>query len=439
MTSFPLSFTIANAFPMSQTFSSADDFLRYLDDLNFFHMDLSLDRMTRVLRALHLERPPYPVIQVVGTNGKGSTATFLASLLQAHGLRTGLYTSPHFVSPAERIQIDGQWTNIEEWLEPAARALDVCRDLTYFELLTVVAAAVFASRKVDCAVLEAGLGARYDATTALACDGVVYAPIALDHTRILGPDLASIAREKAHAIRSAAPVVSAPQFPQALHCLQERARAHAAPFLLASPCPEDVWLGLRGSHQRLNAGTALQAFRVLAPQLGITAQAACIARGLASAFLPGRLQLVEAHDTGLPWPCLLDGAHNPHGMQSLTRALESREVPMPRAVVYSCLSDKNWRTALGMLTESLPDIPFHIPLLPGERAEVPETIARRLEGLGITHAVPHATLQEAFATLAQKDAALPATGSAADRPVLVTGSLYLLAEFFALWPRCLHP
>ncbi len=424
---------------MSQTFSSADDFLRYLDDLNFFHMDLSLGRMTQVLRALHLERPPYPVIQVVGTNGKGSTATFLAALLQAHGLRTGLYTSPHFVSPAERIQIDGQWTNIDEWLEPAARALKICRDLTYFELLTVTAAAVFAKQKVDCAVLEAGLGARYDATTALACDCVVYAPIALDHTRILGPDLASIAREKAHAIRSAAPVISAPQFPQALHCLQERAAAYKAPFMLAKPCPEHARLGLRGSHQRINAGTALQAFRMLAPKLGLEPQEERIACGLASAFLPGRLQLVKASDTDRHRTCcLLDGAHNPHGMQSLVRALNSREVPMPRAVVYSCLSDKNWSTALGMLVESLPDIPFHIPQLPGERAEQPATIARRLEALGIARTMTHATLQDAFAALEQENAA-SATSSAAEHPVLVTGSLYLLAEFFALWPRCLHP
>lgn len=416
---------------MPQTFPTVSSFAHYLDKLNFFHMDLSLSRMDRVLQALDLKNPPFTVVQVVGTNGKGSTATFLASLLEAHGIQTGLYTSPHFYSPAERVQIDGTWTDMRDWLEPAEKALGLCPELTYFELITVIALCVFRARNVRVAVLEAGLGAKFDATTSCAAQAVVYTPIALDHTSLLGTTIAAIADEKSHAIRGAVPVITAEQKSEAMAVLTERARAYGADISVAAPLPAGTKLGLCGDHQDTNAGTALAAFRKVAALIGLKPEETKISLGLERAFLPGRLQTVAGAPAGAERParpaCLLDGAHNPHGMTSLVAALAGGRCLKPDRVVYSCLHDKDWRGALILLHEQIQNAEWHIPAIPGERSEQPEVIKEFLHSLGESRISTHASCLEAFRAL-----------DGTDRPVLVTGSLYLLSEFYALWPDALR-
>ena len=143
---------------MRQHFSDFTHIEQHLDSLGLFHMDMGLDRMRHALSALGLVRPPFVTVQVLGTNGKGSTASFLASLCAAHGLRAGLYTSPHFVSPTERIRIDGRPWPQELWAAQANKVMDAAPALTYFEFLTVLALLAFAEERVDVAILEAGLG-----------------------------------------------------------------------------------------------------------------------------------------------------------------------------------------------------------------------------------------------------------------------------------------
>ncbi len=418
---------------MTQEFTSPTDLSSYLDNLNFFHMDLSLSRMEKVLQAMDLTRPPYIVCQVVGTNGKGSTATFIASLLKKHGIKTGLYTSPHFYSPEERIQTDGQWTKMADWLSCASKAVSICPDLTYFEILTVTALAVFRDQGVQCAVLEAGLGAQHDATTATATDLAVFAPIALDHTALLGDTVTAIAGEKAHAIRSSAPAVTARQQDSVMAVLEKRAARFGAQLTVAPELGPGYKLGLAGSHQYSNAGTALAAFKILAEKLGIVPDEACVRKGLAEAFVPGRLQTVKAMPASASRPkrpcCVLDGAHNPHGMQSLTSALHTGAVRRPGTIVYSCLADKDWRTGLAMLVQEVPGVSWHIPAIPGERSEKPENIVRFLEGLGEKQCQEHSSLKEAFMALNPAEQ---------EGTVLVTGSLYLLSTFYEIWPEALH-
>lgn len=430
---------------MAQTYlASVDDLLAYLDRLNFFHMDLGLERMDRVLKEMGLARPPYFTIQVCGTNGKGSTATFLACILREHKVATGLYTSPHFYTPAERVQIDGEWTSLEDWVEPANRALSICPDLTYFELVTVIGLELFAQNNVACAILEAGLGAKYDATTATAADCVVLTPIALDHVRILGSTIAEIALEKSHAVRSGAPVITASQTPEAMEVIQKRARSFAAPLTKASPLPEHLCPGLAGAHQLENAATALAAFREIAKKLSLVPDEVAIARGLASAFIPGRLQLVKAKkesdgqsDWQGPRPAfLLDGAHNPHGMATLAKALKEGRVPMPACVVFSCLADKDWKSVLALLAPLLAHLPWHIPMLSGERAEKPETVQAHLSSLDVTNVTTYPDAKTCLASLARKYQEAP-QHFPDSAPVLVTGSLYLLGDFFAVWPDTL--
>ena len=413
---------------MAVPFQSAPEFARYLDSLGFFHMDLGLGRMKQALQALGLSRPPCCVVQVAGTNGKGSTASFLASLLEASGVKTGLYTSPHFVHPSERILISGRRLPEDEglWLEAAREAWQACPELTYFEILTVMALYAFRACGVQAAILEAGLGARWDATTAAPADAVCLAPMALDHTAVLGPAIEDIARDKACAIRSSAPVFSSPQPPEAAAIIAERARAFQAPLAVTEPLSADIQLGLAGAHQRVNAATALACARTMLDMLGVPAIEASLAQGLAGAFIPGRLQSVP--ETAEHPAFLLDGAHNPHGMASLASFLEQGGA-RPRATVYSCLHDKDWRTALGMLAKVLPGVPFLVPAMHNERAEAPEAILQHLREHGVREAASCLGLAEA---LAQAERA-PGEG-----PVLVTGSLYLIADFFALHPDALE-
>ena len=422
---------------MNNTFTTPADIQRHLDGLGLFHMDMGLGRMRRALAALDIARPPFVVAQVLGTNGKGSTSAFLASLALAHGCRVGLYTSPHFVSPTERIRIGGPEQTVcapwpaESWVEPANQIMAVAPDLTYFEFLTVLALLVFAREGVELAVLEAGLGGMHDATTAVAADILCYAPIALDHKDIIGPTLADIAADKAAAIRSAAPVCSVTQFPEAARALENAARAHKAPIFRASPAPAGLRLGLNGPHQRINAGLALAAWQQLAPMLHKPANDdPAQQQGLAQAFMPGRLQRLPG-SASLP-PLLLDGAHNPHGMAALIKALRAEGIK-PAGAIFSCLADKDWLPAAQMLKHYLGEAPMFVLTLDNHRAAEANDIAEACNSL------PPATAQalppgpQALPQALELARALPEASEA--RPVLMSGSLYLLSEFFALHPQ----
>lgn len=424
-------------------FRSYQSVRRHLDALGMFHMELGLDRMRRVLKALDMERPPFAIVQVLGTNGKGSTSAFLASLCAAHGCRAGLYTSPHFVSPEERIRVDGAAVPGKAWVAHANALLAASagEHLTYFEFLTVLALLLFREAGVEVAILEAGLGGRSDATTALAADVLCFTPIAMDHAAVLGPTLAHIARDKAAAVRSAAPICTARQFPLAEEALKAAAAAMGAPVVSTAPLTED-WLprlGLSGAHQLGNAALALTAWGRLAPLLGRRADdAEAQALGLGRAFLPGRLHSIPraaAHPA-----LLLDGAHNPHGMQALLRALASAAdagVPArrPGAVIFSCLGDKDWRSSAGMLRRRFPNLPVFVPALENPRAADPAEVAAFLAALSPAPVT-------AFTGPDALEQALSAAGRAThaeDAMTLMTGSLYLLAEFFGRYPRYLDP
>ncbi|MBQ9453822.1 MAG: bifunctional folylpolyglutamate synthase/ dihydrofolate synthase [Desulfovibrio sp.] len=409
--------------------------LRHLDSLGLFHVDMSLTRIKRALRFWGLTHPPFVTVHVLGTNGKGSTSAFLASLGQAHGCRVGLYTSPHFISPAERIRIGNAGDNVclpwpmTRWIDLANTVMEHASDLTYFEFLTALALLAFRQEGVEIAVLEAGLGGRYDATTAVAADCLCYTPIAMDHRDVLGPTLADIAYDKASAICSPIPVCTVPQFPVAAAALATQARSVGATLTVATPVATDVPLGLCGLYQRYNAGLALAAWRVLAPMLGKDEHdSKAQLRGLAHAYMPGRMQRVPG--TAAYPPLLLDGAHNPHGMAALVKALDADHIH-PAAAVYACLHDKDWQPALHMLRRYLGAVPFFVVPLHNPRAAQADVVAAACNSVLPAMANVCAALPQALT----KALTLPDVNS--KRPVLVTGSLYLLAELFALYPHLL--
>ncbi len=410
-------------------FRAFDEVLGHLDRLGLFHMDFELDRVRRAASVLGFDRTTTPVIQIVGTNGKGSTASFLASLARAHGLRVGLYTSPHFVTPRERIRINGSMLPGSAWTDPASEVLAAAPELTYFEFLTVLAFLIFVRADVDLMVMEAGLGGRYDATTALRADLVCFTPIALDHEKVLGSTVEAIAADKAGAVRERTPVLTGVQSPEVLQVLERAAAVRQAPLLRAhetAHLPRGVRLGLAGPHQHDNAELALAAWTVLARRIGRIPDPAAVAQGLAEARIDGRLQYIPADAVRGDPPFLLDGGHNPHGLKALHKALKEEGLH-PSAVIFSCLADKDIDALLPVVRRIANGAPLYVPTIQdNERAMDGDELAARL-GCGA----------QAFPRLypALKAAASLDPFPTDDRPVLVCGSLYLLGEFFTLRPQ----
>jgi dihydrofolate synthase/folylpolyglutamate synthase len=330
-----------------------EDAERYLLSLELFGMRFGLDRMRRLMTALDNPQRRFQSIHVVGTNGKSSTTRMIAAILARHGLRTGAYTSPHLVSFAERIQVD------ERDLEPAALAAAVQRAahaaelvnrslsdgdrVTQFEALTAAAYGELAARGVEVAVIEAGLGGRYDATNVIPSRVQVLTSVGLEHTRWLGPTITHIAGEKLDVVqRGGKLVLGHGLHPDALAVAQQVAEERDATIVYA-PADPGVRVAALGSFQRRNFACARAAAEGL---LGELDQAA-VADAAANTRVPGRLQIVGERPL-----TVLDSAHNPDGIAALVESLSEPFAAgrAPRIGIISILEDKD---AAGMLTELL--------------------------------------------------------------------------------------
>ena len=390
-----------------------------MDRLGLFHMDLTLDRMRAFWKARGL--PAVPVVHVVGTNGKGSTAAFFGSLARAHGLKVGQFTSPHFLSPRERIQINRTMLSERKWTELGNLVMDTPGGdaLTYFEFQTCLAMLAFERSHVDVAVMEAGLGGRFDATNVFAPGLTLFTPIGLDHEKILGPTLRDIARDKAGALRSGGVGLTGPQEGEAMVGLQDRAEAVRGRLIYAvdvAEPPLGTRLGLAGIHQTANAHLALAGWRWFAAGQQVRSEYRVEQFGLESTFLPGRFQRVAVGGRQV----ILDGAHNGHALAALKAALKAESI-RPGCVIFACLRDKELSSMLPLVRE-LTDGPILVPAMEGERA----MDNRELAGL----------VGERARALDSMEAAL-AAGSDYNQPTLVCGSLYLLADFYTLYPEFL--
>ena len=284
-------------------------------------MDLQLERMRHALQDLGSPCGEIPAIQVAGTNGKGSIASFLSAALQQAGIRSGVTTSPHLVSWCERIAIDGVPISEGDLRQLLLAQQQLCAKhrLTPFEQLLAAALAHFHTEAVELLVLEVGLGGRLDATTAHPCRPVIaMASIGLDHCEHLGSTLTAIAEEKAAVITPGAQVISAEQPAPVREVLEKTCSANNAVLRWVDPVPSDWCLGLGGDWQRRNAAVAHGALQALHP-LGWRLDEPAIRAGLAKARWKGRLQTV----TWQGHPLLLDGAHNPPAAQQLALERQS--------------------------------------------------------------------------------------------------------------------
>ena len=449
-------------------FSEYAELEQYLAGRGLFRMELGLERMRESLGLLGLQRPPFFVAQVVGTNGKGSTSTFLASLAAAHGLTVGLHTSPHFVSVRERIRINGAMLPEVEWVQAANVLMQQGQGvrLTYFELITCLAVQLFARHNVAFAVMETGLGGTFDATTALEADMVLFTPVDLDHTAILGETLAAVATDKAGAMRRGKQALSGPQHGSVVAVLEDVAQRVQAPLLFCGPSesilPEPpVALGLAGAHQHGNAALALAGWRLFqanptvgAPALAGNAASACVAmagnaaaeaHGLASARIAGRMQRTAwlpgprrlgrlETPYGVP-PMVLDGGHNPHGLAALGLSL-AKEGVAPLATVFACLEDKNVAAMVAHVRAMSPGAIFVPPIADNPRSMAPQALA---SAIGL-NAFACASVEEALCRAAEHMHQRMPEAFAEEggkHPLLVCGSLYMLGEVYSLLPELL--
>jgi dihydrofolate synthase/folylpolyglutamate synthase len=393
---------------------------RYLQSLELFGMRFGLDRMRRLMTALGHPQRHFQSIHVVGTNGKSSTTRMIAAILERHGLRTGTYTSPHLVSFSERIQVgerDLAPAAFGAAVQRAARAAElVDRSLaegdrvTQFEALTAAAYSELARREVEVAVIEAGLGGRYDATNVIPSSVQVLTTVGLEHTRWLGPTIAHIAAEKLDVVQSGGTLaLGYGLHPDALAVARGAASERRAQIVCAPPDP-GVRVAALGSFQRRNFALAREAARAFLGRLDLPA----VARAAAEVTVPGRLQVVRRDPL-----TVLDGAHNPEGVAAVTESLpEVIAGRKPLVAVVSILEDKDAAAMLrGLLPvcDALVCTSSHNP-----RALPPptlESLARQLEG------PPTEIVSRPSAALARARAL-----AGPDGVVLATGSIYLVAD-----------
>jgi dihydrofolate synthase/folylpolyglutamate synthase len=401
---------------------SLDDAERYLRGLELFGMRFGLDRMRRLMTTLDQPERRYDTIHVVGTNGKSSTTRMIAAILQRHELRVGAYLSPHLVSFAERIRVadrDVESRAFARAVERAAHAAALVDRsqheddrVTQFEALTAAAFAELAARDVDVAVVEAGLGGRWDATNVLPSKVQVLTTVGLEHTRWLGPTVRDIAREKLAVVRDGGTlVVGADLHPDALEEARLAAERHGA-RLVQAPADPGVEVAAPGAFQQRNFALARAAAEAYRGELELER----VRAAAAAVTVPGRLQIV-AHEP----LTALDGAHNAEGVAALAESLPQLTAGRRLVAVVSILEDKD---AAGMLRALVP----HVEHIVFTRNQSPR-------------ALPPATLASLCAQLDGPPCELAADpGRALARArelagaggvVLATGSIYLVADLLA--------
>jgi dihydrofolate synthase / folylpolyglutamate synthase len=416
-----------------------------------------LVRMTLLLDLLGSPQLAYPSVHLTGTNGKTSTARMVDGLLQATGLRPGRYTSPHLQSVTERITLGGEAISEERFVEvfdEVAPFVDLVDErsadrMTFFEVLTAMAFAAFADAPVDAAVLEVGLGGRWDATNVVRAATCVVLPVGMDHAALLGPTLTDIAGEKAGIVHEGATVVLASQPPEAAavllrHCAEvgatvaregmefgvlDRRTAVGGQLLDLQGLKgryEDVFVPLHGAHQAANAGAALAAVEAFL-EGGGALDADVVREGFAGVASPGRLEVARTSPT-----VLLDAAHNPAGMAATVAALADAFTFTSLVAVVACLVDKDVE---GMLEALEPAVTSVVVTENASPRRMPVDALRELavEVFGEDRVLVEDRLDDALDTAVS--AAEAEASSYGGAGVLVTGSVVTVGEARTLLGR----
>lgn len=429
-------------------------------------------RLSATRRALELMGDPhrsYPIVHITGTNGKTSTSRLIESILRAHGLRTGLFTSPDLGYLGQRIVVDGvpieeealiaAWDETKPFLELADAELAKTDEppLTFFEALTVLAYAVFADAPIDVGVIEVGMGGEWDSTNVADGQVAVFTPIDLDHTERLGRTIAEIARTKAGIIKPGRSVVSAAQQPEALTELDRAAQLSEADvtlegrdFRVLSRTPavggqlvdvqgrageyRGLFVPLLGAHQAQNTAVAIAAVETFLGDGEQPITGDVLAEGLAGATSPGRLQVLGSGPL-----LVVDAAHNPHGVHAMAAGLaESFRLNHVVAVV-AVLAEKD---AEGMIRAAADLVDeFVVTTAPSDRTVDPDALAATVVGVvGSERVVVEPDVEQALRTAGELAEAHAGAPEDPEQPgVVVFGSITLVAKAIELvrergWP-----
>lgn len=414
--------------PNGPTNMNFADCLDYLNSLGHevLTMKLGLENIRALLAGLDNPHREYPCILVAGTNGKGSTARFLASILEHSGYRTGLYTSPHLVDVRERIAVAGRPVSEKAFAESFTQVVTGIRDLslpchpTYFETLTATGFVHFSQAEVEVAVLEIGLGGRLDSTNVVLPKLSVITPVGIDHTNVLGGTLEQIAAEKGGIIHPQRPVVLGWQPPEAEGVLREIARRRHAPVCRLQPdeiteidsddgryrfqlANRHYRLPLYGRHQVENAALALKAAEKL-QAIGFVIRAEVLPRAIESLTPYSVLRRLREH------PALfVDGGHNPDAARRLGEFVR-RHTRAPRALILGMMRDKQIREVGEVLAPAFDRI--YLTPVNDSRAATPAELRQAVPG-----GIPTEDWQDALG------AALSEFNT-----VVITGSFYLIGE-----------
>ena len=311
--------------------------IQFLDNLTRFGIKLGLEPIKGLLAELGNPQERYKSIQVAGTNGKGSVASFIASILTESGYKVGLYTSPHLLEPTERITLSRKPISQKNFASLITSLIPVIEKrvagtgvpLTYFEVLTAAAFQYFAKEKIDFLVAEVGMGGRLDATNVLKPLACVLTPISLEHTEYLGHTLAAIAQEKCGIIKKGSLVVSSPQRREVADVIKATCEKRNVPLYWI-----DKSSHYRGKFQIENAAVARKAIESLA-SFGVRIKKRDIEKGLLKTKISGRLQILAQKPL-----IIYDVGHNPGAVRALCEALRDIS-PQKYIFIYGCLNGKD--------------------------------------------------------------------------------------------------
>ncbi|EJN39961.1 folylpolyglutamate synthase/dihydrofolate synthase [Pseudomonas sp. GM84] len=412
---------------------SLGEWLAYLEQLHPSAIDMGLERSQKVLARLQLGKLAPRVVTVTGTNGKGSTCAFVASMLRAQGLKVGVYSSPHLLRYNERVLIDGQEASDERLCEAFA-AVEAARgeiSLTYFEMGTLAAFWLFQQSGLDAVVLEVGLGGRLDTVNVVDADLALVTSIGVDHVDYLGDTRERVAFEKAGIFRQGKPALCGDLDPP--QPLLDKARELAAPLFLRGrdfdlESAEGVWhwrgVTLDGTAVQLrdlplldlpmeNATLALQAYLLM----GLPWDAGLIRQALLATRVTGRLDRRVVYWQGKRVELLLDVGHNPHAAEYLARRLSARPLQGRRLAVFGLLADKDLGGVIAPLQALVDE--WAVAPLDTPRSRPAAELASALTNCGAT-----------VKSYASVDAALEGqcAQATADDQILLFGSFFCVAQ-----------
>lgn len=416
-------------------FDSLQGWLAWQEGLHPKAIDLGLERVAQVFRALNPQAIKPPTITVAGTNGKGSCIAFLEAIYRAQGYRVGAYTSPHIVTYNERIKIDGQPVD-DAQICAAFERIEAVRNgvsLSYFEFGTLAALDIFRRAGVDVQLLEVGLGGRLDAVNIVDADAAIVSSICIDHSDWLGETREAIGGEKAGIFRSGKPaIIGDPEPPESLiNCALNQQtqlrrlgrefgyrKKHAAWewFAGAKTLPDLPFPALQGEHQFRNASSVLVAIDMLQNILPISG--AAIAQGLTQVRLAGRFQLVA--DAAIP--VLLDVGHNPQAARTLFEHITTVYPQRTIHAVFAMMKDKDIKGVIDIMRPVVQD--WFISPLSNQRAAEPAAIRAAFDSLGVER------VSSGFKNFPEAFAAAGAEAGQNDL-ILVFGSFFLVSEYLS--------